>query len=171
MYRRLLWLTAAVLCAASAWAQSSPAARQIASRLTANSLKADVSFLASDALQGRATPSPGLDIAAEYIAAQFRRAGLEPAGDDGYFQTAALQSATPNPDGVELTLEAGEATVKADKAAAQSVKVRNVAGLLRGSDPALKDTYVLITGHYDHLGVRGEGAGDHIYNGANDDAS
>src|SRR2546425_1025353 len=115
MYRRLLWLSAAFFSTASAWAQLSPAARQIASRLTANSLKADVSFLASDALQGRATPSPGLDIAAEYIAAQFRRAGLEPAGDDGYFQTAALQSATPNPDGLELTLEAGEATLKADK--------------------------------------------------------
>src|SRR5207244_2252660 len=192
MYRGFLWLTAAVLSTSCAWAQLSPTARQIASRLTANSLKADVSFLASDALQGRATPSPGLDIAAEYIAAQFRRAGLEPAGDDGYFQSAALQS-TPNPDGRELTLEAGEATLKAGKdsvtllepaaadlshvpasvhiatPAAQSVKVRNVAGLLRGSDPALKDTYVLITGHYDHLGVRGEGAGDHIYNGANDD--
>src|SRR5437762_11421088 len=120
MYRRLLWLSAAVSLAAgafstaSAWAQLSPAARQIASHLTANSLKADVSFLASDALQGRATPSPGLDIAAEYIAAQFRRAGLEPAGDDGYFQSAALQS-TPNPDGRELTLEAGEATLKAGK--------------------------------------------------------
>ncbi|HEX8351351.1 MAG TPA: M28 family peptidase, partial [Pyrinomonadaceae bacterium] len=40
------------------------------------------------ALEGRGTPSRGLHIAAEYIAAQFRRAGLEPAGDDGYFQTA-----------------------------------------------------------------------------------
>src|SRR5204862_3146779 len=32
-------------------------------------------------------------------------------------------------------------------------------------------TYVLITAHYDHLGVRGSGPGDHIFNGANDDAS
>src|SRR5438876_10201865 len=121
MYRRLPWLIAVVFLADagffadSAWAQLSPAARQIAARLTPNSLKADVSFLASDALQGRATPSPGLDIAAEYIAAQFRRAGLEPAGDDGYFQTAAFQSAPPHPDGLGLTLEAGEATVKADQ--------------------------------------------------------
>jgi Zn-dependent M28 family amino/carboxypeptidase len=30
---------------------------------------------------------------------------------------------------------------------------------------------VLITGHYDHLGIRGTGEGDHIFNGANDDAS
>jgi Zn-dependent M28 family amino/carboxypeptidase len=51
------------------------------------------------------------------------------------------------------------------------VKLRNVVGVLRGSDPVLKDTYVLLTAHYDHLGVRGTGPGDHIYNGANDDAS
>src|ERR1039458_9217709 len=36
-----------------------------------------------------------------------------------------------------------------------------------GSDLALRDTYVLVTAHYDHLGVRGTGEGDHIYNGAN----
>ena len=58
-------------------------AERITSRLRPNDLKADVSFLASDALQGRATPSPGLDMAAEYIAAQFRRAGLEPVVAEG----------------------------------------------------------------------------------------
>ena len=58
----------------------------ISSRLTANDLKADVSFLASDALEGRGTPSRGLEIAAEYIAAQFRRAGLEPVGDAVIFR-------------------------------------------------------------------------------------
>jgi Zn-dependent M28 family amino/carboxypeptidase len=51
------------------------------------------------------------------------------------------------------------------------VKLRNVAGLLRGSDPSLQDSYIIVTAHYDHLGVRGTGPGDHIYNGANDDAS
>jgi len=61
-------------------------------RIAANDLKADVSFLASDALEGRGTPSKGLDIAAEYIAAEFAAAGLEPAGDDGYFQTADFNS-------------------------------------------------------------------------------
>jgi len=50
-------------------------------------------------------------------------------------------------------------------------KVRNVIGLLRGSGPALKDTYVLITAHYDHLGIRDNGTPDHIFNGANDDGS
>jgi Zn-dependent M28 family amino/carboxypeptidase len=50
-------------------------------------------------------------------------------------------------------------------------KLHNVVGVLRGSDPALRDTYVMVTAHYDHLGVRGTGDGDHIYNGANDDGS
>jgi hypothetical protein len=80
---------------------------QIGERVTANALRADVSFLASDALEGRGTPSRGLDIAAEYIAAEFRRAGLEPAGDDGYFQTASFSSVTPNTEGLEFTLEVG----------------------------------------------------------------
>jgi Zn-dependent M28 family amino/carboxypeptidase len=53
----------------------------------------------------------------------------------------------------------------------QSVKLRNVAGVLRGTDPQLKDTYLIVTGHYDHLGVRPNASGDGIYNGANDDAS
>jgi len=55
--------------------------------------------------------------------------------------------------------------------AAEPVKLRNVAGILRGSDPALKDTYLVLTAHYDHLGVRANGEGDRIYNGADDDAS
>src|SRR5215210_3480290 len=57
-------------------------------RISADSLRGHLSFIASDQLEGRNTPSRGLDLAAEYIAAQFRRAALEPAGDDGYFQTA-----------------------------------------------------------------------------------
>jgi Zn-dependent M28 family amino/carboxypeptidase len=51
------------------------------------------------------------------------------------------------------------------------VRLRNVIGLLRGSDPALKDSYVLVTAHYDHLGMRPGTGGDNIFNGANDDGS
>jgi inorganic pyrophosphatase len=51
------------------------------------------------------------------------------------------------------------------------VSLRNVVGLLPGSDPALADTYVLLSAHYDHLGKKPGGEGDLIYNGANDDAS
>ena len=51
---------------------------------------------------------------------------------------------------------------------------RNVAGILRGSDPALRDTYVVVSAHYDHLGVRENcepAREDCVYNGANDDGS
>ena len=47
----------------------------------------DVTYLASDALKGRGNGTPELDQAADYIAAQFRQAGLKPAGENGtYFQ-------------------------------------------------------------------------------------
>lgn len=132
-------------------------------QVSAESLKGHLSFLSSDALEGRRTPSRGLDIAAEYIAAQFRRAGLEPAGDDGYFQTVKWADvATSRRARSRLTPETGE------------MKVRNVAGILRGSDPQLKDTYVIVSAHYDHIGVRENcdpAKEDCIYNGANDDGS
>ena len=115
-------LTAAGLL--SAQPQPTPAQR-IAASIRPNDLRADVSFLASDALQGRATPSPGLDMAAEYIAAQFRRAGLEPVGDDGYFQTAHYQTVTPSLDGLQLTLGgavAGQGTVTIQEAVAADLK-------------------------------------------------
>jgi hypothetical protein len=80
-------------------------------RISADSLRGHLSFIASDLLEGRNTPSAGLDIAAEYVAAQFRRAGLEPGGDDGYFQTAHLRMTRPNAAGFQLTFENGERTV------------------------------------------------------------
>ena len=126
--------------------------------ISADSMRGHLSFLASDALEGRGTPSRGLDVAAEYIAAQFRRAGLEPLGDDGYFQTADWREIAP----------ARERATFADAPA--PLVVRNVAGVLRGSDPRLRDTYILVTAHYDHVGMR-EGSGDQLFNGSNDDGS
>ena len=118
--------------------------------ISAQSLQGHLSFIASDLLEGRGTPSRGLDLAAEYIAAQFRRAGLQPAVNGSYFQ---------------------ETTIKARRDSDEMTPVRNVIGLLPGSDPALKNTYVLVTAHYDHLGMKATGEGDRIYNGANDDGS
>lgn len=291
-----------------------PDLRAMLDHVSSDSLRGHLSFIASDALEGRNTPSRGLDIAAEYIAAQFRRAGLEPAGDDGYFQSANFALADTPMDAFELKLKRGSETIGVAKdqvsfnidkglnlsapllkidfadekalaalkpeqvegkvviteipdsrreeeprrlemfwarqaflnkmtdlkaalvmsvdrlstrgagatqgrlidpgdrrerfqssgapvmtvhdprvvklydetkpglAAAEMslrlsepverpVRLRNVIGLLRGSDPVLRETYVLCTAHYDHLGVRPELAGDTILNGANDDGS
>src|SRR4051812_26720563 len=73
-----------------------PETRAALDRISADSLRGHLSFMSSDLLKGRDTPSEGLDIAAEYIASQFRRSGLEPAGDDGYFQTASFLLPEPN---------------------------------------------------------------------------
>lgn len=134
-------------------------AAPVLERISAASMRGNLSFLASDALEGRGTPSRGLDIAAEFIASQFRAAGLEPLGDDGYFQTADWNLIDPKRDKNTPA-----------QPAQPPVKVRNVVGILRGSDPALKDTYVLVTAHYDHVGLK-PGQGDGIFNGANDDGS
>jgi hypothetical protein len=157
-------LTPGALLAAIAFAQAP------ALRIDANDLKADVSFLASDALEGRATPSKGLDVAAEYIASQFRRAGLEPAGDDGYFQNAAFYWVKPALEGVEPRRNQVIPS-RPNPPPGAPVTLRNVAGILRGSDPSLRDTYLILSAHYDHLGVNPVGVGDRIFNGANDDAS
>jgi Zn-dependent M28 family amino/carboxypeptidase len=52
----------------------------------------------------------------------------------------------------------------------RQVTLRNVVGVLPGSDPVLRDSYVMVTAHYDHIGTGSSGE-DRIYNGANDDAS
>ncbi len=55
--------------------------------------------------------------------------------------------------------------------AVRRVQSRNVVARLRGSDPKLRDQYVLYTAHWDAYGVGRAVAGDSIYNGALDDAS
>jgi hypothetical protein len=59
----------------------------------------------------------------------------------------------------------------AAKQQAQNVTSDNIAGVLPGTDPKLKDEYVVVTAHIDHLGVGNPINGDSIYNGAMDNAS
>ena len=129
-------------------------------------MRSNLTFLASDLLEGRGTPSRGLDIAAEYIAAQFGAAGLEPAGDRGYFQTADWDELAKT-----LPVRPGRPALELKPAGVPHDMANNVVGILRGSDPVLKDTYILVTAHYDHLGINTSGQGDRYFNGANDDGS
>ncbi len=146
--RRLTVLSAALLIAGFAPYQDlTTNEASLVNHISTDSLKEHLTYIASDALEGRGSPSKGLDMAADYIAAHFKKCGLEPLGDDGYFQTT------------EITRRG------------VTGKVRNVIGVLRGSDPKLKDTYIIVTAHYDHLGKKLSGEGDLIYNGANDDGS
>lgn len=75
----------------------SPGAR-VARAVDAKVLQAHLEYLADDALEGRAPGTRGGDAAAKYIAAQFRRLGLEPAGDSAtWFQRVPIISLTPTP--------------------------------------------------------------------------
>lgn len=72
----------------------------------ARRIEADLRFLADDLLEGRAAGSRGYDIAAHYVAADFRKLGLEPGGDDGsYFQRVPLIEAQRIPGAAELVLD------------------------------------------------------------------
>lgn len=84
-------LAAALLAvAATAQAQTTTAVGEDISRR----VRADVEFLSSDHLEGRDTGSKGYDIAADYVASQFRAIGLEPAGEKGgWFQQVPFRRA------------------------------------------------------------------------------
>lgn len=61
------------------------AERKMAEAITAEQLSDYLHFIASDAMGGRDTPSPGLDITAQFIALNLKKWGFKPAGDDGTF--------------------------------------------------------------------------------------
>lgn len=74
-----------------------------------------VKFLASGDLEGRGNGSRGLESAAEYIAARFREAGLEPAGDAGtYFQRFEMTTGMSLEPGNSVTLRSGRTAVAFD---------------------------------------------------------
>jgi len=117
MRRRLriypLIFTAALTASALFGQTALPPGEQPAlNSITAANLRGDLSFLASDALEGRYTPSPGLDVAAEFIASQFRAAGLEPGGDRDYFQTAAMVDRRMGKVLSDMTVQGGGRTFK-----------------------------------------------------------
>src|SRR6185295_17246212 len=70
-------------------------------------LQGDLTFLASDALQGRMSLQPGSEVAIEWIAGEFRKAGLTPAAGDSYFQTVPLVEYSPDLEAMRLTLDRG----------------------------------------------------------------
>ena len=73
--------------------------------ITVEQLRDYLAFVASDEMQGRDTPSPGLKIVAKFIATNLSRWGLEPAGDDGTFiQNIELRRSAIDPAGTTVKL-------------------------------------------------------------------
>jgi Zn-dependent M28 family amino/carboxypeptidase len=96
----LLTLTLLSFPVAGSLAQqtTTSAASRAAAAVDSNSLRAHLEFLADDALEGRRPGTRGAELAAKYIAAQFRRLGLEPAGDKGtYYHKVPIITLIPSP--------------------------------------------------------------------------
>ena len=115
-----------------------------------DSVRAWMFGLAGDAMRGRANGSAEMRQAAEYIALRFRNAGLVAVpGTDGFYQPFSFSLRRGDPE----------------------IHEQNVIGYLEGADPILKKECVIVSAHYDHIGVGTPVAGDSIYNGADDNAS
>lgn len=106
------------------------------------SVESSLTYLASDELEGRETGSIGIEKAAVYIENIFKEYKIKP-----YFKTYR--------DSFNLENYVGY----------------NVIGHLPGNDSKLKNEFVILGAHYDHIGILKEVDGDSIANGANDDAS
>ncbi len=131
-----------------------PALAQLAPLFSAKRMKQCVDFLADPKLKGRAPGTEGIDKAAKYIMQKFKTAGLQPGADDGSYtqQWQAVVSA------------------KGHKTA-----VQNIIGIIPGSDPSLAGQSVIISAHYDHLGLGWPdvhtGDAGKVHPGADDNAS
>jgi len=80
-----------LLLAAPVTAQSAKDLSKAAATITAADVQHRINVIADDSMMGRDTPSPGLEMTAAYVADQFKRAGLKPAGDSGtWFQRFPL---------------------------------------------------------------------------------
>ncbi|MCQ2295517.1 MAG: M20/M25/M40 family metallo-hydrolase [Bacteroidales bacterium] len=115
-------------------------------------LEKHVYLLASDSLQGRKAGTDDARKAADYIEHEYQQMGLKPLFDSYQlnFSLLAFQS---------IRLDADPST--------PGPVYRDVIAVIEGNDPKLKNEYIVVGAHYDHLGVKN----DKIYNGADDNAS
>jgi hypothetical protein len=109
-------------------------------------LEKHVAYLASEELEGRGLGTEGTKLAKTYIIQEFESAGLKKFG--GSYKH-------------EFDMRISLAWLKGT----------NIMGYLEGSDEKLKDEYILIGGHYDHLGYSLNGESKTIFPGADDNAS
>jgi Zn-dependent M28 family amino/carboxypeptidase len=138
---------------------------QGAESVTAADVKKHIFVIANDSMMGRDTPSPGLEMTARYIAARFQAAGLKPGGDNGsYLQRYPVRRRRDTLPEVLVASTMSERVSGATTAP-------NVVGIIEGTDPVLKNEYVVFSAHMDHDGVRAGAREDSIMNGADDDAS
>ena len=130
------FLSIVFVCISAASAQNAvpPAAQKAMNAIDAEKIRATVKYLSDDALQGRGTGQKGGDMAADWIAAQFKSYGLAPAGDQGtYFQKIDFFGVTTDPkqtqfafvpkSGPEMQLKFADDYVANDQTHAQKSEI------------------------------------------------
>ena len=129
--------------------KASNSKKNTVSEIDTTTVRKHLYTLASDEMEGRGTGTPGIEKAAQYIEGEFKRIGLKTYDNlKDYRQT------------FDFT----------DRRSKKEITAFNVIGVLEGKSK--KHEYVVVSGHYDHLGIRViNGQKDSIYNGADDDAS
>lgn len=111
----------------------------IAPTISEESLHRHVRVLASEDFMGRGAGTEGAALAAAYLVQRWSASGIAPKGTDEYMQPFTERNK----------------------------KLANVVGWIRGTDEVLRDEFVILGAHYDHLGQHGE----IVFNGADDNAS
>ena len=112
-------------------------------------VKKHIYTLANDSMQGRKAGTEGIEKAAKYIESQFKKIGLKYFNNNSFRQTFKYKNKRSRNQ--------------------EELNLFNVIGFLEGNEK--KDEIVVISAHYYHLGMKSSGAGDLIFNGANDNAT
>jgi aminopeptidase N len=117
-----------------------------------NKMMKIIKYLSSDEMKGRGLGTPESKKVANYIASEYKKAGLIPLFNGNYFQNFTH-----------------------DFKAKRTLKITNVAGIIPGTDPVLKNYPIVVSAHYDHLGFGWpdvhKGNEGKIHHGADDNAS
>ena len=141
MKKALSIILIALVCSCSSSKKTSNS-NEVKPEITEKAIRASMEYLTSDELEGRATGTEGIEKAAVFIENYLKSNGIKP-----YFKTYRDSFKLNDLDGY------------------------NIVGLIEGNDPKLKNEYIILGGHYDHIGKGKVVEGDSIANGANDDAS
>lgn len=138
-----------------------PATTQASPEITEADLRSHVAYLASDALEGRLTGTPGATKAADYIADQLRRAGIQPLGDQGsFFQTFGFTA------GVNVVTNENRFTLLANNKAEASLELNKDFRPLSLTANGTAEGEVVFAG-YGLFMPPGEGPGYDSYAGLN----
>jgi len=141
--------------------------RRIAELASERELMSHLSFLASDAVQGREAGTPFEKVAATYLIAHHQRWGNPPFLKNSYihaFPLRRIRPTTENPDNPKNSSK--KKPVQTSKSLYDTLIAWNVLAYRPGT--VQPGQYVILSAHYDHLGVNSRGE---VYNGADDNGS